>query len=391
MKNKKIIIISAIALIGFGVGFAVLIDSPSPRNYNFQPDKSAGDLGIPLDKESPWPKFRNNALQNGRSFVKPVVNPALKPWEFKTGKGIFSSPVIDAEGNVYIGSADQNFYAIRNNGTLKWKFQTGEVIDSSALLDDQKRVYFASGDAHVYALERDNGKLLWKFAADDVKTVEEKYKIKSYNVNWFEGNVAILPDGTLLAPNDNFLIYAIDRKNGERKGEYLTNEINWSLPAVNVNTKRFFAGSQYMANENVFAFNYSSGKQEWSAGGWGSNSGSSLLTNSSEKGVLILGGFDGYVRAYSQDRGKQFWKFGARGHIYASPAQQKDGTIIIPSTDGTVYALDPVSGKMKWQFDTLEPIRSSPAIDADGNIYVGSGEGRRSVSIRMEHYDGLIC
>ena len=33
-----------------------------------------------------------------------------KPWSFKTSKGIFSTPVIDEVGNIYVGSADKNFY-----------------------------------------------------------------------------------------------------------------------------------------------------------------------------------------------------------------------------------------------------------------------------------------
>lgn len=93
---------------------------------------------VPLDPASPWPKFRANALQTGRSRVEPVVDPTRRPWSFQTGKGVFSSP----------------------------------VIDSSALLDDRGRVYFGSGDADVYALERDSGKLVWRFEADSVEAVE---------------------------------------------------------------------------------------------------------------------------------------------------------------------------------------------------------------------------
>lgn len=390
-KNKKIkiwYIFSGLLILIFSY---YLISVTPFGTYDFKPEalkisESSFGYTIPLDPESPWPKFRNNALQNGRSGVKPVVNKKLKPWVFQTGKGIFSSPVIDGEGTVYIGSADQYFYALNKNGSLKWKYKTEEVIDSSALLDEKKHVYVGSGDAHVYAFNRENGKLIWKFKADDVETVEKKYNIKSYNVNWFEGNIAILKDGTLIAPNDNFLIYLIDRENGQKKNEFLTNEMNWSLPTVNINTNRIFAGSQYMASKNVFAFNTKNHETEWTNGGWGSNSGSPVLTNSKENGALVIGGFDGYVRAYTQDSGKQLWKFGVRGHIYASPAQLSDGTIIQPSTDGTVYALNPETGEMKWAFDTLEPIRSSPAIDAEDNIYVGSGEGR----LFCIHPDGTL-
>lgn len=350
-------------------------------SHSLLPDEAPRSDGeyayeVPLDPESPWPKFRANAVQNGRSPVPPTVDPARRPWEFRTGKGVFSSPVVDAAGTAYVGSADQRFYAIDRDGRLLWDFETGGVIDSSALLDDRGRVYFGSGDAHVYALDRANGRLVWKFEADPVEVVEERYGVESFNVDWFEGNLAMLADGTLVAPNDNFLIYAIDRDTGRKRTEYLGNELMWSLPALNTRTGRMFSGSQYMVWRNVYAFDTKTGGLAWTSGGWGSNAASPLLTSVAPDGALVIGGFDGFVRAYAQDSGKQLWKRGTRGHIYASPAQLSDGTIIQPSTDGTIYALEPRTGEVKWAYDTLGPIRSSPAVDARDLIYVGGGEGR---------------
>lgn len=340
-----------------------------------EPDARGRFGGVPLDPSSPWPKFRANPLQNGRSPLAPRVDGSLRPWSFQTGKGVFSSPVIDASGNVYIGSADQNFYALDRSGALRWKYATAEVIDSAALLDDRGRVYFGSGDAHVYALDRETGALVWKFRADTVEEVEARHGVESYNVDWFEGNIGMLPDGTLLAPNDNFLIYAIDRDTGAKRREYLGNELMWSLPAVNPRTERIFAGSQYMIWRNVFAFDTRTGETLWTAGGLGSNAASPLLTSSEPNGAVVIGGFDGHVRAYAQESGKEIWSRGVRGHLYSSPAQLSDGTLIQASTDGTVYALDPSTGAVRWAHDGLGPIRSSPAVDANDRIYVGSGEG----------------
>lgn len=348
--------------------------------HAFLPDAPAASPtgrfgGVPLDAGSPWPKFRANPLQNGRSPVLPRVDPDRRPFTLRTGKGVFSSPVIDAEGTTYIGSADRRFYAIDRDGRLLWRFETGEVIDSSALLDDRGRVYFGSGDAHVYALDRKTGALVWKFRADTVEDVEARYGVESYNVDWFEGNVAMLGDGTLIVPNDNFLIYALDRDTGEKKREFLGNELMWSLPAVNPRTGRMFAGSQFLLWKNVFAFDSRTGETLWTSGGFGSNAASPLLTSSAGNGALVLGGFDGYVRAFSQRSGRQLWKQGLRDHVYASPAQLSDGTLIQPSADGTVYALDPETGRIRWAHDTLGPIRSSPAVDARDRIYVGTSEG----------------
>src|SRR5687768_7670683 len=106
----------------------------------------------PLAAGSPWPKFRHDLRQTGRSELPPRVTDD-RPWVFHTGKGIFSSAVIGADGTIYIGSADRTFYAIGADGALRWSRPTGEIIDSSALLDDRGRVYVGSGDGHLYAFD----------------------------------------------------------------------------------------------------------------------------------------------------------------------------------------------------------------------------------------------
>lgn len=110
---------------------------------------------VPLDPYSPWPRFRRTALQDGRSPIS-GEDTGAPYWVFQTQKGIFSTPVIDGDGTVYVGSADRHMYAINLDGSLKWSFVTDEIIDSSALLDDQGRIYFGSGDGMLYALDRAN-------------------------------------------------------------------------------------------------------------------------------------------------------------------------------------------------------------------------------------------
>ena len=45
-----------------------------------------------------------------------------RPWSFKTQRGIFSTPVIGADGTAYVGSADTSFYAIDRDGNERWRF-----------------------------------------------------------------------------------------------------------------------------------------------------------------------------------------------------------------------------------------------------------------------------
>ncbi len=327
---------------------------------------SSVDPGVPLAR-APWPKFRGNAAQDGASTVRPArTGGAL--WTFKTGKGIFSSPVVGADGTVYVGSADRIFYAIGADGVLRWKLETGEIIDSAALLDDRGRVYFGSGDGKLRARDARTGAEIWTMAADAPE------QNKAF-INWFEGNVAIGPSGTLYVPNDNFNVYAIDRDSGAVKWRYKMSDQTWSLPAIDAATEDIYIGNNNLLpalGKNTFAIDRT-GSARWASSTLGSIAASPMLT---PDGKVIVGGFDGYVRAYDKATGDMLWERATRDHIYASPARLPDGTIVQASTDGTIYALDPATGAQRWAFDTREPVRSSPAVDGDGNVYFGSGEGR---------------
>jgi outer membrane protein assembly factor BamB len=379
-RKKRIVGWSAVGAIVIVAAAVYVVMFVPLKKYDFTPSASTAisadgtfSYNLPLDSKAPWAKFRANELNNGRSPVKPAENDK-KPWSYRTGKGIFSSPVVDEDGVCYVGSADHTFYAINPDGSVKWRIKTGEIIDSSALLDDKGFVYFGSGDASVYCADRATGEVVWKSQADTTDEVEAKYNIVTYNVNWFEGNIGMLPDGELLAPNDNYLVYRVNRQTGEMENAYLANEMVWSLPSINAATNRLYFASCYQILQNVFSYDMD-GARKWLTGSFGTVAATTMLTSDKANGAVIVGGFDGYVRALAQDNGKVLWKVGTRDHIYASPAQLSDGTIIQASTDGTVYAING-DGKIVWQFDTLEPIRSSPAVDGDDNIYFGSGEGK---------------
>lgn len=349
-----------VVIIGFWILSSMII-------FQACSNKNPSSASVPLDPSSPWPKFRGDAMQDGRASIRPSLSGGSF-WAFQTGNGVFSSPVIGSDGTVYVGSADTIFYAIHPDGTLKWKFQTGGIIDSAALLDNKGRVYFGSGDGILYALNAGTGQTVWTYLADDPA-------VNSAYIRWFEGNVAIGPDGNLYVPNDNFFIYAIDRDTGKPVWKIRMGDQTWSLPAVQLSTGMLFGGNNNMISlfgKNIYNTD-SDGSMQWSYFITGTVAASPLIT---ADGKMIVGAFDGYVYAFDTKTGHLLWSFGTRDHIYASPALLPDGTVIQASADGTVYALDPSTGQERWAFDTLMPIRSSPAIDADGNIYFGSGEGK---------------
>ncbi len=342
---------------------AACSDAPQPTNPTHFP------YDVPLDATSPWPKFRRDSAQTGRSPIRPIDDGSA-PWSFATGNGIFSSPVIGGDGTVYIGSADRTFYALSDaDGSVRWKRLTGEIIDSSALLDDQGQIYFGSGDGHLYAQRASDGTPTWTFTADDPS-------VNRALIRWFEGNVAIGTGGDLYAPNDNFFTYALRRDDASVLWRFKTADQTWSLPALDTQSNRLFIGNNFQIAPlpNIFSLDAATGDTLWSAGTENGTVAASPALD--DQGRVFVGGFDGFLRAFERASGELLWKFGARDHIYASPALQPDGTVVQAAADGSVYGLDPASGALRWQFDSLAPFRSSPAVDADGNVYVGSGDGR---------------
>jgi outer membrane protein assembly factor BamB len=319
----------------------------------------------PLSKASPWPKFRRDLAQTGQSPAK--AQPGAKGFSFQTGKGIFSSAVIDGDGTLYLGSADRTFYAIGADGALKWKLLTGEIIDSSALLDDTGGVYFGSGDGKLRGLDAKTGAERWVFEADAPS-------VNKAVINWFEGNVAIGPDGRLWAGNDNFFLYGVDRATGKLGRRLRMPDQTWSLPAFDAATGALFVGNNNLVDlygDNTFSF-AADGSKRWSLLTKGTMAASPLLT----QGLAIVGGFDGILRAHDQATGEVKWTLATRDHLYASPALLPDGRVVQASTDGTVYCVNAATGAVEWTYEVSEPVRSSPAVDAEGHVIFGGGDGR---------------
>jgi serine/threonine protein kinase/outer membrane protein assembly factor BamB len=83
-------------------------------------------------------------------------------WRYHTGGVIYSVPAV-AEGTVFFGSEDNNFYAV-NAGTsaFRWERTTGGYNYSSPATADGA-VYFGSLDQYVYSLDALTGAVRWKY------------------------------------------------------------------------------------------------------------------------------------------------------------------------------------------------------------------------------------
>jgi outer membrane protein assembly factor BamB len=329
---------------------------------------AAGAADVPTEAGSPWPTMRHDRRNTGRSPLAGRWR-GDRPWAFRTGKGIFSTPVLGADGTVYVGSADTWFYALGPRGTLRWRLKTGGIIDAAAALGGN-RVTVGSGDERLYHLRTDRRalprgrRIAWTFRPS-------RRPATGQLVNWWEGNVALGFDGTIYAGSTGGAAYAITPA-GRQRWAFATGNSVWTTPA--------FArdGTTYWGSVDLSAYAVDAGgRKRWSVRTLGFVTSSPAL---GADGTVYQASFDHVLYALDGRTGAVRWRFTTADHVYASPALGADGTVYITSADGSVYALRS-DGRLRWRYDTGDTVRSSPVVGRGPQgrgeiVYVGSGDGR---------------
>jgi outer membrane protein assembly factor BamB len=103
-----------------------------------------------------------------------------------------------ANGMVYFGDGDQNFYALNaSNGQQVWFHHTGGPIGSSAAISGNNLIYVGSDDGNIYAFGT-SGQVAW---------------IKPTGVP-IHASPAIGPDGSMWVGGQNYIVYRIKDLSG---------------------------------------------------------------------------------------------------------------------------------------------------------------------------------
>ncbi len=263
--------------------------------------------------DSSWPCYGGDTQHTSRShFTDENIKEELK-WTSKIDKDVYSSPVIDKEGNIYIGSENKYIYSIFNNGTLDWKYSTAVSIYSSPVLDSNNNVYVGTMREYV-GEETSHGQF---FSLN-----------KDGELRWFKNT-----DGGLIAsPVIGEHIYIADALG--------------KIYALNYNGREIW--------------NFSAGDTVWSSPSIGPN------------GNIYFGSWEGKLYCLNQ-HGEELWNYSTGDKIYSSPSVDDKGIAYVGSDDKKVYAVND-DGTLKWSIETKDLVKSSPSIGANGDIYIGSND-----------------
>ncbi len=280
---------------------------------------------------SPWPKLLGNNLNSSQglgggsngivrwhSSVSDQFNFAA-PNAFGTN----GSPVVDANGIVYVASLTGKVYAFNSVGALLWTCLTGDTFGGSIVIGSDGTLYVAGASGSVYAISGGSlgGTVLWS---------------NTLSGDSFTGCPAIGVDGTIYGAGPEGGIFAIS--GGTSGGTIL-----WSNKLT---------GDSYPNGPAI-----------------------------GPDGNLYLSGISGAVYAVSggASGGTVLWQLPVSGAaFFAGPAIDSDGTVYTASATGGIYAVSggAAGGTLIWSNTAVtDTFFSAPAISSDGHLYLASAQG----------------
>jgi outer membrane protein assembly factor BamB len=349
----------------------------------------------------------------GRS---PYVGPktANVIWTKDLEFGVYSGPILDLDGNLYVGTntwlpydTTNYFYSIYPDGTIRWVFYTGETFSTNSgfLIGSDSTIYFGSQGGYVYAVDY-QGLLRWKhdygmniFSAvmniDKDSSIyvssADGYLYSIYKNNgetrwkvtdgggFGAGSTAFSPDGQTLyivGKDSNLYAYNLD---GTLKWDFICRPAK-QIPLVDNEGNIYMIGSRDSVGlhsinpDGVLRWSYNF--TFWGSGG----STPSLSATIDQNGSLfIISPIQGSTKLISIDYNGNFrWEYiYEQGEFISVPLIcDADGTIYCGSTWGYYYYAISSEGDLLWKLPLYGyQVDNSGAIGSDGTLYIGTHLG----------------
>jgi outer membrane protein assembly factor BamB len=224
-----------------------------------------------------------------------------------------SSPVIGADGTIYIGTTQGKCVAVLGDGSAtKWSATTNDTLGSSPALGQDGTIYVGSSDRSLYALTTDGNK---KWALDLGAEVH--------------GSPAVGGDGTIYVGTQDGKLHAIDSAGKER----------WSYAAGGpiTGTPAVYAGAVYVGSEDkkLHAVSTIDGKARWTYDTLGAV-GTPLIASD---GTVFVGAADARLYAITS-KGSLFFAVNVKGKVTGAPAVGTGPALYI-TTDNGIVAIGP--------------------------------------------------
>lgn len=303
------------------------------------------DIYKGLMEESSWPADGANCFRTGASKGIGAKNGKVK-WALPLTPDLSSPPVLDAEGNVYLGTMGGGFVQIKPDSTFGWNFIVEEDISSSACIDVNGFIYL-SVPGKTYKLNPDGTPRGMVREGSDFPPVLDR-----------SGNLYIISEGHLISAGSEGGI-----RWKTSLGPGVEEVIQDLTPAVGPE------GNIYVSTDHLVGFN-STGKEIF-------------RTPLLRRGTRPTVGSDGIIYLGTENKllavrnnGTILWQKEFRDYVNTSLTIFNNEYMLFGTMNiGTLYCVTMTGGVM-WEFKADSAISAPVSIDNTGNIYFSSQNGK---------------
>ena len=253
-------------------------------------------------------------------------------WQFQTGQPVYSTPAI-SDGRVVVSSTDSCLYCLDiSNGKLLWKYRTNAPVIANPVIAG-KRIYCGSSDGIFRCLALKDGKPIWKY--DGIH-------------GFVEATPFVYRNKVIFGAWDNHL-YALNKNNGKliwkwadgTPGPLYSPAAVW--PVATQNKVFISAPDRYLS-----CINARNGNTIWRSNKFKVRE---TIGISEDKTVVFARTMWDTVIAIdpTAEQLQPLWVAdGAYSYdIDPSMPVEKEGTLFFGTKDGFVYALDAATGKIR--------------------------------------------
>jgi outer membrane protein assembly factor BamB len=220
-----------------------------------------------------------------------------------------SSPVIDGDGAIYVGTATGKLVRVRKDGSaIDWSVATGDTVGGSPALGQDGTIYVGSSDHKLYAVT-DGGAVKWSLDLGSPVS----------------GSPAVGGDGTVYVGTREGKLHAVASSGAERWW-YATDAAITSMPAV-------YAGTVYVGSEDeaLHAVSTASGAPRWKYPTFGAVA-TPLIDG---EGTVFFGSTDLHVYAVSP-KGSLLYAVNVKSPVRTAPALGAGPALYVAADDALV-------------------------------------------------------
>ncbi len=300
-----------------------------------QPAESWPGISLDLSSNTAFVAFANH-------IYRVDLNEGREIWRFPTKNNsrlnLYAPPLIAPSGELLVGGFDHIFYSLDpTTDYVNWTFVEAKdrFIAAAALAGDT--VLAPNADGHLYALDRRNGRLLWKFAAKHALwssplVAGERLYLASMDHHVYA-----------LRVSDGSEIWRSADLGGQIVAAPLLSDPNTLIVAI------FGARTDDPQRASkLLALDVANGQVRWSLpiAGW------VFSTPLLHEGVVYFGDTAGFFYAVDAQSGTLLWQQQpqsppANHAVIGAPALLGE-TLIFASKSGTIYGLNPANGSERW-------------------------------------------